>query len=343
MPEQRPLVSVVIPVYNGTDFIQYALDSVRAQTYSNFEIIVVDDGSADGEQLQEIVGRCPAARLYKKPNGGVASALNRGIREMRGELFSWLSHDDLYHPRKLELEVEEYVAGGEPAVIFSNYCYIDAAGRILDFQRIPFRPGMTARSLLMQHTWIHGCAILIPRDAILRVGAFNERLRTTQDYDLFFRLAGVLRFRHVDRTLAAVRLHSRQDTRTQSSTALAEQDEMYASWVREVASEKRGGEEPEIGATFFRRLYRRFAIGLLPRSAGAARDAAVSPRETGLDRLRGFAMSLAVNTWTARALRRLILWKDRLLTTRRTSRLDLTWETYVGTGFSNAPREEGQT
>jgi glycosyltransferase involved in cell wall biosynthesis len=332
------LVSVVIPVYNGTDYIRLSLDSVRAQTYRNLEIIVVDDGSADSDRLREIVAEyAPLARLYRKPNGGVASALNRGIREMRGELFSWLSHDDLYHPRKLELEVEEYLRGSGPAVVVSNYCYIDADGRVLDFQAIPFPPGTTAQSLLLQNTWVHGCAILIPRDAIQRVGAFDERLRTTQDYDLFFRLAAVLPFRHVDRTLAAVRLHGAQTTRTQPKTVFAEQDEMYASWVRTFAASAGGGLEDD--AAFYRALYRRFAIGLLPRAAAEARAAALSKRRTACDGLRAYANTAALNPAAARAIRPLIVWKHRLLRARRTSRLDLTWETYVGATAPNAPGE----
>jgi glycosyltransferase involved in cell wall biosynthesis len=331
------LVSVVIPVYNGTDYIRLSLDSVRAQTYSNLEIIVVDDGSSDGDRLEEIVAAyAPVARLYRQPNGGVASALNHGLREMRGELFSWLSHDDLYHPRKLELEVAEYVSGSEPAVIFSNYCYIDATGRVLDFQIIPYPPGMTARSLLLHYTWVHGCATMIPRDAIHRVGAFDERLRTTQDYDLFFRLAGVLPFRHVNRIHAAVRRHGRQNTQTQSATVFAEQDEMYASWVRTFTASNDDG-DPQSDAAFYRRLYRRFIIGLLPGAAAAARAAADSRRKTVFDVFSALVTTLTLNAWTAGAIRRLVMWKQLFLAARRTSRLDMTWEGYIGSGASNIP------
>jgi hypothetical protein len=231
------------------------------------------------------------------------------------------------------------MARREPAVVFSNYCYIDDAGRILEFQAISFPGGTAARSLLLQNTWVHGCAILIPRGAIERVGGFDERLRTTQDYDLFYRLAGVVPFRHVNRTLAAVRLHAGQTTCTQSATAFAEQDEMYASWVGAFSTSGNPAGHSESSAAFYLGLYRRFTIGLLPHAAAAARAAAVSKRKTALDAFTTLVTGLALNAATARAVRRLILWKQRFLRARRTARLNLTWEAYIGAEEANAAPE----
>ena len=101
----KPLVSVVIPVYNGTNFLKEAIESVFAQTFTDYEILVVDDGSTDGTwDLIQSYG--PRVRGLHKENGGVASALNLGIREMRGTYFAWLSHDDLWLPEKLARQVE---------------------------------------------------------------------------------------------------------------------------------------------------------------------------------------------------------------------------------------------
>ena len=90
-----------MPVYNGANYVREAIDSALAQTYDNIEIIVVNDGSSDGGRTEEIcLAYGDKIRYFSKPNGGVASALNLAVREMTGEYFSWLSHDDLYYPQK---------------------------------------------------------------------------------------------------------------------------------------------------------------------------------------------------------------------------------------------------
>ncbi len=97
MSANNPKVSIVIPVYNGSDFLREAIDSALAQTYRNIEIVVVNDGSQDDGKTEHVaLSYGNKIRYFSKPNGGVASALNRAIREMTGEYFSWLSHDDLY-------------------------------------------------------------------------------------------------------------------------------------------------------------------------------------------------------------------------------------------------------
>ena len=105
--EFNPKVSIVIPVYNGANFLREAIESALAQTYENIEVIVVNDGSTDSGTTEEIARSYgDRLRYYHKENGGVASALNFGIREMRGEYFSWLSHDDVYYPNKVETQIQ---------------------------------------------------------------------------------------------------------------------------------------------------------------------------------------------------------------------------------------------
>ena len=102
-----PLVSIVIPVYNGGNYLKEAVDSALNQTYRNIEILVVNDGSKDDGKTEAIaLSYGDKIRYLKKENGGVASALNMGIRNMKGEYFSWLSHDDLYYSEKIEKEMQ---------------------------------------------------------------------------------------------------------------------------------------------------------------------------------------------------------------------------------------------
>ena len=97
-----PKVSIVIPVYNGANYLHESIDSALAQTYPNLEILVVNDGSTDDGATEAIaLSYGDKIRYFCKENGGVSSALNLGIRNMTGDYFSWLSHDDAYEPEKV--------------------------------------------------------------------------------------------------------------------------------------------------------------------------------------------------------------------------------------------------
>ena len=99
----KPLVSIVIPVYNGSNYMAEAIDSALSQTYENIEVVVVNDGSRDEGRSDDIAKSYgDKIRYFPKENGGSSSALNEGIKNMRGEWFSWLSHDDLYYKDKIK-------------------------------------------------------------------------------------------------------------------------------------------------------------------------------------------------------------------------------------------------
>ena len=103
----QPKISIVIPAYNASNYLAEAIDSALAQTYPNVEIIVVNDGSKDEGATEQIaLSYGDKIRYFSKENGGSSSALNMGIANMTGEWFSWLSHDDLYLPNKLERQIE---------------------------------------------------------------------------------------------------------------------------------------------------------------------------------------------------------------------------------------------
>ena len=102
----NPKVSILIPAYNGANYMREAIDSALAQTYKNSEVILVNDGSKDNGDTEAIARSYgDKIRYFHKENGGVASALNLGIRKMTGEYFSWLSHDDVYYPHKIETQI----------------------------------------------------------------------------------------------------------------------------------------------------------------------------------------------------------------------------------------------
>ena len=209
--KQNPKVSLIIPVYNGEKYIYKSLESALNQTYKHIEIIVVNDGSTDNSE--EIIKRYNGKIKYiKKENGGVSTALNLALKEMTGDYFSWLSHDDLYYPTKIEEEVNEIE---DKTIIMSDYDLIDEYGKFKCNITIPHEIIEEHNELALYKGFINGITLLIPKKAFDECGSFDEDLRCTQDYDMWFRmLLKGYKFKHLKKVLASSRQHSKQVTNT---------------------------------------------------------------------------------------------------------------------------------
>ena len=229
----KPLVTIVIPVYNGADFLADAIQSALDQTYGAIEIIVVNDGSNDGgatDRLAQSFG--DSIRYFSKKNGGVASALNLAILKMSGDYFSWLSHDDLYHKEKIAAQVNALTSiRSDKAVLYSDYAiFADDPDEAVQI-KMPGVPPERFRYWLMTQSALHGCTLLIPRLAFDECGGFNEQLRTTQDYDLWFRIAQIFRFVHVPEVLVKARSHLKQGSMSLTNLAFNESCELHTGFV----------------------------------------------------------------------------------------------------------------
>ncbi len=180
LDEKRPpLVSVIIPAYNGERFIAQAIDSLLNQSYDPLEIIVVNDGSTDGTTT--VVARYPSVRLIEQKNGGVASARNHGVREAKGELVSFLDQDDRRTEGSLKAQVRLLQQRPEIELVMGR-------------QRIELEPGIERPSWLKEELigpsqagYNLGC-ILVRKQAIERVGTFDETHHFASDVDWFFRM-----------------------------------------------------------------------------------------------------------------------------------------------------------
>ncbi len=211
----KPKVSIVIPVYNGANYMREAIDSALAQTYSNTEILVINDGSRDNGETERIAQSYgEQIRYLAKPNGGVATALNLGIESMTGEYFSWLSHDDVYLPNKVEHQMRFLQSLQNPqTIVYSDYQLIDAKSRVFSSVTIADTVSTNALYDLVAHQAIHGCAMLIHKDAFKKCGNFDVSLPTTQDYDLWVRMAQVLPFQYCPGIIIQSRQHPEQGSR----------------------------------------------------------------------------------------------------------------------------------
>jgi glycosyltransferase involved in cell wall biosynthesis len=238
-----PLVSVVIPVYRGSDFLTQAIDSVLSQTYTNLEIIVVNDGSNDGDATEAVaLAYGHRIRYFSKPNGGVATALNRAIAEARGDYISWLSHDDLYTPNKLATQIAHLsalpVEVRANTILYSDFAIFtdtpEAAVRV----RLPETPPAQFRYWITTVSSLHGCTLLIPKAAFVQCGNFNEALRTTQDYDLWFRMAEHFRFVHQPECLVYARQHAAQGSVALSDIARQECNALLSHFARALSHDE---------------------------------------------------------------------------------------------------------
>ncbi|MCU0235858.1 MAG: glycosyltransferase [Acidobacteria bacterium] len=206
-----PLVSIVIPVYNGSNYLREAIDSALAQTYPQIEVLVVNDGSNDGGETAKIaLAYGERIRYFAKENGGVASALNLGLREMRGAYFSWLSHDDIFLPEKTALQAETLLGGKDIAACYADYFLIDAVGAITGKVATPWLPRHEALKALFGRQYINGSTLMVRRACFDSVGLFNEELRYSQDMEMWFRLLQRYEFGRVPLPLAGWRIHPGQ-------------------------------------------------------------------------------------------------------------------------------------
>lgn len=231
-----PKVSIVIPVYNGADYLREAIDSALAQTYSNIEVIVVNDGSRDNGETEKIaLSYGDRIRYFSKENGGVSSALNLGIREMTGEYFSWLSHDDMYEKEKVEKSIE-YLSGFDNIaniIVMCGAYYIDKdSNKIKDvnygFEKNRVYTGLEMQKYILGKGAINGCCMLIPKTAFEECGCFNEELRYNQDILMWlqffcngYRLVADLEEKNV-----MYRLHAAQTSKTRRDLLLHDSYEM---------------------------------------------------------------------------------------------------------------------
>ncbi len=235
--EFNPKISIIIPVYNGANYLREAIDSALAQTYKNIEVIVVNDGSTDNGKTEEVAKSYGyKLRYYHKDNGGVASALNFGIREMQGDYFSWLSHDDVYYPNKIETQINYLKNEDKNVILYSDYDIIDSESNYIRTDHIRhIEPHDFRQALIIGHP-IHGCTALVPKACFKKTGYFSENLKVVQDYDLWFRMATNCTFKHIPEVLIKWRIHPEQGTHSMESIRIDECNEYYIKCLNELGN-----------------------------------------------------------------------------------------------------------
>lgn len=185
-----PAISVVLPVYNAEAFVREAVESILAQTFTDFELIAINDGSTDGsgEILKELTARDSRMVLIDRPNGGLVSALNEGIQRARAPLIARMDADDVAMPERFALQYARMTAEPTIGVLGSFIRIIDKAGQFVRLGDYPVTPEATARFLEHGSPLAHP-SVMMRKEAVMNVGGYRAVFSHCEDYDLWLRIS----------------------------------------------------------------------------------------------------------------------------------------------------------
>jgi glycosyltransferase involved in cell wall biosynthesis len=223
-----PLISVIIPAYNGEETIRETIESVLNQSFKDFEILVINDGSQDA--TLDIINSIKDFRLkvFSYSNAGQAVSRNRGFSQSSGEFIAFLDADDLWTPTKLEAQLKALQDNPQAAVAYSWSDFIDEKGQFLRGASRSTLSGDVYAKLLLTDFLDNGSNPLIRRQALIEVGGFDETLTPAEDWDMWLRLAARYHFVLVP----APHILYRQSANSESSNLLR----MESACVRVIKS-----------------------------------------------------------------------------------------------------------
>lgn len=212
-------VSVIIPYYNGEKFIAEAIESVMSQTYQNFEIIIVDDGSTDSARavIEPYITDKRVKFVQHEKNRGIPSARNTGIKHSKGEYVAFLDQDDIWLPEKLEYQVAVFErATTDLGLVFSNVNIADSDLIVEKYKSLNSIPSdinelshqEVLKFLFLSSNFIPLVTVIVRKECIVAIGLFDETIKGgADDYDICLRLAAKYNIEYLDIPLAVRRVH----------------------------------------------------------------------------------------------------------------------------------------
>jgi glycosyltransferase involved in cell wall biosynthesis len=234
---EAPTISVLMSVYNGEKYLAPAMDSILAQTFGDFELIVIDDGSKDSSpaMLREYERRDPRVKLTVRGNKGLTVTLNEAFAQSRGKYLARMDCDDVALPGRFARQAAFLDAHPDVVCAGSYFQLIDGAGRLLTTLRPPTGDAEIQDKLVHGHTAICHPAAMIRRSAMEQVNGYDVRFKTTQDLDLWLRLGEVGKLANVAEPLLRFRLHESSVSETKR-----EQQRQLGRMACEEAWKRRG-------------------------------------------------------------------------------------------------------
>lgn len=208
-----PLVSVVMPVHNGGRYLDAAIDSIRAQSLTELELILIDDGSTDGsgERMQAHAAADPRLSVLRIPHSGVATALNTGLAAARAPLIARMDADDIALPQRMQCQLAAMHARPEVAALGTGIEAIDADGRVTG-SAMPGGDPAEIRAALLRANCLHHPTVMMRRDIVLAAGGYRPIFTAAEDYDLWLRLSEHHDLSNLPDLLLRYRGHAGQQT-----------------------------------------------------------------------------------------------------------------------------------
>ena len=243
MPGKNPTVSVIIPTYNRAHLISRAIKSVLNQTYQDFEVIVVDDGSTDNteEVIKEFQKKDERIKYVRhEKNKGGSAARNTGIKAAKGKYIAFLDSDDEWLSKKLQKQIAIYQKSEklDSKVLYTGIFYIDQSNGTTQ-QKIPTKEGWIFYDLLFDNVVVGGCStVILPRRCIDVVGLFDEMLDSSQDLDMWLRLSRRYPFIAIKEPLTKVYIHEKRITENARAKVRA-REHIFEKFSEEIQKERR--------------------------------------------------------------------------------------------------------
>ena len=207
-------VSVVLPCYNGARWIDQAIDSVLSQSYPDFELVIINDGSTDSSEKKIIPYlRDKRVRYISQRNSGFSTAINRGIKENRADLISFIGQDDVWMPEKLMLQTKYLTKHENISLVHSDYFFINSEGIIIDKAKSRSRDFTSRREViksLFLDNFIGFETVLVKRKCFDDVGLLDEHMVGFSDHDMWLRITGSFNIGYLALPLVKKRHHELQ-------------------------------------------------------------------------------------------------------------------------------------
>lgn len=237
-----PKVSILLTCYNHIRFLPECLESILAQTYQDFEIIAIDDGSKDGTREWLAARPEPIKRIFNEKNLGTYGSLNRALAEATGEFIAVLNDDDVWAPTKLERQLELFAAHPKVGLVHTDGGFIDGEGKPISGSPLGFEfprteTGDVLLDLLYQNKII-ASAVLVRRECFEQLGGFNPAYFGSGDWEMWLRIAEQFEVGFVAEPLTFYRVHGANASH--KLDRIWKDDEQLREWIRTRESVYRG-------------------------------------------------------------------------------------------------------
>lgn len=202
------LISVVMPAYNAEKYIAQSIDSLLNQTYQNFELIIINDGSTDRTKI--IIDGYKDKRIVPihQKNQGVSKSLNNGIKISKGDFICRIDSDDICLENRIERQLKEFNKDRELVLVSSNIIKIDKKNKIIGYTFFPSSDHEIKRVLLKKNIIVHP-SVMIRKSALVSAGCYNEKIeKYFEDYALWLSLSKLGKFKIIKEPLIKYRIHS---------------------------------------------------------------------------------------------------------------------------------------